>query len=136
MTLSRDKLQAKKETDPLTPEEWVEVRDTIEACQDVPSTAGYAVAQLKENLNEERCQSHATRLALLCLEAQEEISRYRFFASLTFTPWNGKPIRAGRVVRLKDGTYYLVGEVNEQFGQCDCCDAFRNTDIDAVAHIL
>lgn len=51
-----------------------------------------------------------------------------------FTP--AIQIKAGMVLKLDDGTFYLVGDVNKQLGACDDCMDFQKSQIVEFADIL
>lgn len=46
-----------------------------------------------------------------------------------------KQVRSGAVLKLKDGTTYFVGDVNDILGTCDDCTAFSFSDIAEIAYL-
>jgi hypothetical protein len=44
-------------------------------------------------------------------------------------------VRAGAVLKLKDGYLYFVGECNELLGVCDDCCEFKHEDIVEIAYL-
>lgn len=46
-----------------------------------------------------------------------------------------KQVRAGAVLKLKDGEIYFVGDCNEMLGGCDDCCDFRHEDIAEIAYL-
>jgi hypothetical protein len=63
---------------------------------------------------------------------------------LTFEPYDKEKhgghwdMEVGLILKLKKGVYesdfYLVGNVNSQLGECDCC-CIDMVDIEGVSHI-
>jgi len=64
--------------------------------------------------------------------------------ALVFEPYDEEKhgsqwdLKVGLILKLKKGKYkpdlYLVGNINPQFGQCDCCSG-NVRHIEGVAHI-
>lgn len=46
-----------------------------------------------------------------------------------------KQIRVGAVLKLKNGTFELVGSVNRLLGVCDDCTNFNMKDIAEIAYL-
>lgn len=44
-------------------------------------------------------------------------------------------VYAGAVLKLKDGSIYLVGDCNEILGVCDDCTEFQLRDVDEIAYL-
>lgn len=52
---------------------------------------------------------------------------------LTFEDYDGKDLRAGDIVELKDRRRFLVGDVNVNLGVCDDCTLFKRSDISKIS---
>ena len=44
-------------------------------------------------------------------------------------------LKIGDVV-LYDGKMHLIGKVNEEGGQCDCCNLFKSDDVEVLGNIF
>jgi hypothetical protein len=74
----------------------------------------------------------AERLTFKPFKAREEKTDY---GTTRWVPDSRHPIRAGSVLRLKNGRVQIVGDCNELFGVCDDCVEYGYKDIKEVAHI-
>ena len=52
-----------------------------------------------------------------------------------FTDETQDQVRAGSVIRLKNGSVQIVGDCNALFGVCDDCVEYGYEDIAEIAHI-
>lgn len=56
--------------------------------------------------------------------------------NLVFKPFDQNiEIKAGDVLKLKNGETHLVGDVNEVLGVCEDCTIFKSDDIEEIGNI-
>jgi hypothetical protein len=41
----------------------------------------------------------------------------------------------GTIIKLKNGKYYLMGDINYNFGGCNCCTAFYRDEIESYFNL-
>lgn len=74
----------------------------------------------------------AERLAFKAFRPRKEKDRYGFES---WTDDTRAQVRAGAVLRLKNGSLQIVGDCNELFGVCDDCVEYGYEDVVEVAHL-
>jgi len=54
---------------------------------------------------------------------------------LKFEDYDDGDLLVGDIVETRGGTRILIGDVNPNFGVCDCCKDIRRSDIARVARL-